>query len=74
MVIEEANPPSTIRMVMVPSKHQAEQVGQAAKPQNLLLVPTDKERTMVERNETTIVADVLNKIELERTLTLVTEP
>ena len=55
VVIEEANPPSEMRRVVVPSVHQEELTEQpTAQPTILPLVPMNQERTMVERVEPTL--------------------
>ena len=51
---EEANPPSEMRKVVVPSKQQAEQA--VTQPQNLQLVPAGPEGTLVEKTEIRIEA------------------
>ena len=75
MLIEEANPPSEIRKVVVPFVHQDNQVGQTATLLlNLPLVLVAQERSMVERDEIEAAAAVVERTEIDKTLTLVIEP
>ena len=68
VVIEDANPPSEIRRVVVPSMHQEIMKQPIAQPTILPLVPINQEGTMVERAE-----PAPERSKPERTNALVTE-
>ena len=72
VVIEEANPPLKMKVV-VPLVQQSEQVEQAAtEPLNLPLVLTTQETIMVEKNETTTVVVAPDRTKTKQALALVT--
>ena len=66
VAIEDLNPPSKIRRVVLPSKQQIEQT--VSQPSNLPLVPTTQEETIVAKAKS-----ALERTEPERTITLVIE-
>ena len=68
VVIEDANPPSEIRRVVVPSMHQEIMKQPIAQPTILPLVPINQEGTMVERAE-----PAPERSKPERTNAMVTE-